>query len=99
MQGLLIRMMILIITPFPKDTNAISFFKKFYNQIKTTFRPFKIWLLDLLNICIIYLPPPQIILLQVLLKIEFKIHIKFKTSNLNAIQTKSDIKISKILIF
>lgn len=43
--------------------------------------------------------PPKIILLQVLLKIEFKIHIKFKTSNLNAIQTKSDIKISKILIF
>lgn len=28
-----------------------------------------------------------------------KIHIKFITSNLNAIQTKSDIKISKILIF
>ena len=43
MQGLLIRMMIFIITPFPKDTNAISLLKNFYNQIKTTFRPYKIW--------------------------------------------------------
>ena len=43
--------------------------------------------------------PPKIFYWKFYGKSNSKIDIKFKTSNLNAIQTKSDIKISKILIF